>query len=218
MHPVVAMDGPGVAADVHVPPTGTLSGSVLVRAPYGLYGYGLLESEDGDGTAFRRHTGRYVGGGLSYAVPVSEEVRAWIEVSGGYGSGESETQGTEVAVSGDDERFVNESGTFSSHYGAVTLVFGHRDSSGFRSQLGLTTRMAYLDYDLDVLSRDPELEGLPIAGWIAEPGVLVGLGSELVQVRWRRVWVRPLEDLGFSRRSARATFEVALRVPFEMLW
>ncbi|MEL6443480.1 MAG: hypothetical protein AAFU38_14625 [Bacteroidota bacterium] len=216
-HPVVAMDDSGVAATMQLQPSGLLTGSVLVRAPYGLFAYGLLESEDGNDTAFRRHWGRYVGGGLSYALPLSSAVRTWVELGGGYGSGESETQGT-VELSRDGDRFVNESGSFTTRYWTGALVFEQGDPDGFRSQFGFTTRLAYLDYDLDVLSRDPELAGLPLAGWIVEPGVLLGLGSDFIQARWRQVWVRPIDDLGFTRRSGRATFEVALRVPFEVLW
>ncbi|MEM6784562.1 MAG: hypothetical protein AAF624_12600 [Bacteroidota bacterium] len=213
-HPVVAMESPGVAATVQVQPDGFLTGSMLVRAPYGLYGYALFESEDGNDGAFRRHWGRYIGGGLSYAIPLSPGVRTWVELGGGYGAGESETLGTDVL--GDNERFVNESGTFTAQYGTAALVFEQGDSKGFRSQVGLTTKLVYLDYDLDVLSSNSDLVGLPLSGWIAEPGVVLGLGSRFMQVRWRQVWVRPLEDLGFSSRTARATFEVSLRLPFEV--
>ncbi|MEM8557522.1 MAG: hypothetical protein AAGG50_06835 [Bacteroidota bacterium] len=216
-HPVVLLDEPGIAANAHLPSTGVLTGSVVVRGPIGVYAYAGGESEAApDSSAGREHQGWYVGLGASHAFPLSDAVRGWVELSGGLASGTSQTQGFDGLVR--DPIFVEESGDYTAPFGTLSLVAEHQDTGGFRSMLGLTTRAARLDYDLTVASRDAALRDGQTVGWVVEPGLVVGLGNDWVQLRWRHVWTLPQEGLAFSVRSSVTTFEGTVRLPLRRLW
>lgn len=211
-HPVVLMEESGLAASVRVPVPAALSGSAVVKGPWGLYGYGGGEWQAVEDSAVGRdHQAWFAGVGVSQVVPLTGPVRLWIEVSGGVGGGTSATQGREFFGGQIAGYFINESGSYTSQFGTVSLVAEHVVRRGLRSQVGVTGRVAHLDYDLTV--SDPESVGSP-AAWMVEPGLFLGLGNEWAQLRWRRVWAESLGGAGFGVRDEVFLIEVSVRLPF----